>query len=595
MIRHGLGVLPEAKVAALPAALFAPDFAATAAHPGLVIPFAAAGVLLLASWTVARRRARERLRRLAGSRGARLRGPGREIVELLALAAILAALVGPAVGTREERVAARGRDVVLLFDTSASMRARDVPPSRLARARALADDLLGEPGAGDRVALAAFAGDAALLTPLTPDRSALRELLPGIDADLIAPQGSNLAEGLRVALTAFDPESARPRVVVLLSDGEDPEGRPPPVAALRRAGATLLAVGIGGDRPVPIPLGPGGAGVLRDDRGREVHSRRDTAALEALVAATGGRLLRVDRLGRLEGGGLRAAVGREPGQPPGEPESRRVPARRSAELAAVAFLLLLLEAASRGRRPKRASRAAVGVTAATLLIAAVPGRGSSGPARPVPGARALLEVGVGRARAGDIEEARRALAAAAVTAADPELAALAYYDLGVVALEAGDLEAARDAFLDALALDQGDLGARFNLEWTLEALARAVPPAGRRPGEGPAQLPGGGSREDDAEPANGVEPGPAPPGIAPRDPTGRRSSPPPDAGGAEGSGESTRSGRTGPTGPLAPDELERLLRQVREDPRAGLRALAGLPGEGAGAPETGRRRSRYPW
>jgi len=43
------------------------------------------------------------------------------------------------------------------------------------------------------------------------------------------------------------------------------------------------------------------------------------------------------------------------------------------------------------------------------------------------------------------------------------------------------MESARDAFLEALALDPGDRVTRFNLEWTLNALAGRPPPARDEP------------------------------------------------------------------------------------------------------------------
>jgi tetratricopeptide (TPR) repeat protein len=89
--------------------------------------------------------------------------------------------------------------------------------------------------------------------------------------------------------------------------------------------------------------------------------------------------------------------------------------------------------------------------------------------------RLLIELGLARLERGRHPAAERALLAAALSAREPSLAALAYYDLGVAALEQGHLEAARNAFFDALALDPSDRQARFNLELTLIALAKRAP------------------------------------------------------------------------------------------------------------------------
>src|SRR5690606_38282441 len=141
-------------------------------------------------------------------------------------------------------IPSEGVDVVLLVDVSWSMAARDVPPSRLVRARAIARDLLERLAPGDRAALAAFAGRGVLLTPLTPDAAALAELLDGLDPERMSAGGSALASGIAAAVEAFEAASERPRVVVVLADGEDPARDAPadPAAPARRARARIVAV-----------------------------------------------------------------------------------------------------------------------------------------------------------------------------------------------------------------------------------------------------------------------------------------------------------------------------------------------------------------
>src|SRR5262249_13702934 len=76
-------------------------------------------------------------------------------------------------GAELGRGAASGSDVVFRIDVSASMDARDVPPSRIEEARREALSLLERLG-GSRVGVVAFAGDAVRLCPLTLDRGAVR-------------------------------------------------------------------------------------------------------------------------------------------------------------------------------------------------------------------------------------------------------------------------------------------------------------------------------------------------------------------------------------------------------------------------------------
>ena len=549
-------------------------------HPEWLAPALGVWLLLAAATAGAVLRARRRGRRLLGA-PLPGRAGGRDALLLLALAATLLALLGPRLGTRGERLPVSGVDVVVLVDVSRSMDARDLPPSRLDRALRAADELLAGLSAGDRAALAAFAGRGVLLSPLTADHGALRELLPAFDTSLIRPAASRLGAGLREALGAFDAGSARPRVLVVLSDGEDPDGAEAlPVAEALRAGVRVVSVAFGSETGATIP----NDGLeLRDRRGRVVTTRRDAERLARLARATSGDALATDAFGAVDAAALRAAVRRDadPGAataaPAGaagdaprgasgdEPKSasgersagaeawqvRRVPAVRVAPLALLALLLLVLEAAPRGRPRQAAVLAGLGLLAL----------GAGGAPYD---ARALLRHGLAHAEAGRWDEAERAFRGAALLAREPALAAEAYYDAGVAALESGRLAAARDAFLESLALVP-DREARFNLEWTVRRLA--LPPP-----EPPAASPApDGERDEQAE---RPEPTPeAPPAPRPEAQPEPAPQPPPS--------RAARPDEAPP--PLSPEEVERWLARAGDDPALALRALS----DGGGAAREG--------
>jgi Ca-activated chloride channel family protein len=468
------------------------------AHPLVHPEWTAAVGALFALAAAALILARARARRLRRCLGPRLR-PGLSLLRdgalLLALAAVGVALLGPRLGEKVVRVPASGIDLVLLLDVSRSMDAADVPPSRFSRARRAAEGTLARLHPGDRAALAAFASRGVLLTPLTPDRGALAELLAALDTDLVHPAGSSLGAGVRAALTAFEAGSARPRLVFVLSDGEDPERRSDLGAGdALRAEARVLAAAFGSEAGANVP----DHGLpLRDATGAIVVSRRRTDRLERLASATGGALFNADAWGEIDLDAAVAELRRDAGGLPGEMVERRVRATRVLPFAALAFALLAAEGLP---RPRRRALLAGGLCA--LLVGAGPGRSPRGPAeaRPAtapPDAGRLVDLGLERLARGRRDSARRAFLAGALSARDPSLAALAYYDLGVVALEQGDFEGARDAFFDALALAPEDREARYNLEWALEALPT--------PGTAPESEPGEEGAQDE-RPQTGLEP-----------------------------------------------------------------------------------------
>ena len=100
-----------------------------------------------------------------------------------AAALAIIALAGPGIGKDEQPLWQAQEPLVIALDLSSATLARDLPPSRLAQARAKLATLLRE-RAGGQVALVAFAGDAFTVAPLTEDAANialfLDALAPGV-------------------------------------------------------------------------------------------------------------------------------------------------------------------------------------------------------------------------------------------------------------------------------------------------------------------------------------------------------------------------------------------------------------------------------
>jgi tetratricopeptide (TPR) repeat protein len=515
--------------------------------------------------TLAARRGQLVLRHL----GARPSGGAwRDALLLTAALALAVALLGPRFGTRSVEIPGHGIDVVLLLDVSRSMDARDTPPSRLARAREAATGLVENLRPGDRVALAVFAGHAALLTPLTADHDALVDMLPALDSAMMSDRGSRLERGVAAALGAFDPRSLRPGVIVALGDGErghhfsDAE-----LDGLRRSNVRFVAGAIGSAAGSTIPVA---GGVLRDPSGNVVSSRRDTRGFERLAEATDGSVVLADAWGSFDPAALGGAARRGLVPGPGGTIRRELPVTHAGLFAALAFLLVAVEALAGTKLARRLVARLPALAVGALLVAAAPAEIEEIEAhvrsRP-DDASALVALGVARARAGDPAEAARAFAAAVVRAKTPEQAALASYDLGVALLEAGDAAGARDAFFDAIALAPGDTDAKFNLEWALHALADDPP----LPPENPNP-----DADDDRPPSD--DPGQVDPKTPMPNPA--ESGEPRGAEPAEHSEPLPRE-----PAPLRPEEISRWLDSVEDRPQPAFRAALEEDGAGRSGPQ----------
>ncbi len=206
----------------------------------------------------------------------------------MAAAVVIAglALAGPAFERLEQPVFRTLAARVIALDVSRSMDARDLAPSRMARARHKVSDLVRR-GRDGRTGLVVFAGDAFAVAPLTRDADTLVHLLSAIDTRVVPVQGSRPDLGLAAARELLEKGRATVGEVVLVTDGmKGPRTRDTAEAlAGRGIRVSVLAVGTGEGAPVPLAEG----GFLKGRGGEIVVPRVDMAALRAVAAAGGGR------------------------------------------------------------------------------------------------------------------------------------------------------------------------------------------------------------------------------------------------------------------------------------------------------------------
>ena len=214
---------------------------------------------------------------------------------LLFVVFVLLALVRPQWGTKLETVKRMGVDVMVALDTSLSMEAQDVVPSRLEKARhevkALIDILQG-----DRVGLVVFAGTSMVNCPLTIDQNAVKLFLDIVDTQVIPLPGTNIGEAIRLASQSFSEKERRHKVLILVTDGENLEGDPISAAEEAKKAAVLifaLGVGTGAGEPIPLRDEKGNVtGYKKDESGSVVVSRLDEITLEKVSSITGGKYYR---------------------------------------------------------------------------------------------------------------------------------------------------------------------------------------------------------------------------------------------------------------------------------------------------------------
>ena len=219
------------------------------------------------------------------------------VLLLVGLTFVVLALTAPRLGAKLAMAQRRGVDVVVVLDVSRSMRAQDVKPSRLERAKYQIGQLL-DALHGDRVALILFAGQAFVQCPLTVDYAAMDLFLDMVGTDTIPVQGSALDDALELALQSFAEEERQHRVIVVLTDGENHGDDPLSVAdRAAESGVRIFALGIGTPEGELIP-GEADGDYHKDRRGQYVKTRLDEATLKQMAATTEGGYFRSSLKGR---------------------------------------------------------------------------------------------------------------------------------------------------------------------------------------------------------------------------------------------------------------------------------------------------------
>lgn len=215
---------------------------------------------------------------------------------LAGLVFLVLALARPQWGQGTDEVVARGVDVFLVLDTSFSMDATDVSPSRMERARYIASTLVDRLR-GNRIGLIVFSGSAFVQCPLTLDYGAAKIFLDTVATGVVPEPGTNLLKALEAASRGFVARDSKFRVVVLLTDGEETEGSVLRIAEkAREEGMVIHSIGVGTPRGEPIPMRDDKGAVtdyIRDESGQPVLSRLDEAKLSRVAMETGGKYFRV--------------------------------------------------------------------------------------------------------------------------------------------------------------------------------------------------------------------------------------------------------------------------------------------------------------
>ncbi len=227
---------------------------------------------------------------LMGKEGSPRRWP--EMILGLAGTLALLALAGPVWSQLPQPVFRAESALVIVLDTSRSMDAQDVAPSRLTRAKQKIFDILNLRQEG-QTGLVVFAGDSFVVSPLTDDAKTMVTLIQSLETHLMPSQGSRPDLGLDRANELLQGAGIAGGTILLVTDGEGDEASLEVTKALRAKGRTISVLGVGTEHGAPIPASEG---FVKASDGSIVLPRLQPSTLKAMAREGGGyyETIRVD-------------------------------------------------------------------------------------------------------------------------------------------------------------------------------------------------------------------------------------------------------------------------------------------------------------
>jgi Ca-activated chloride channel family protein len=237
-------------------------------------------------------------------------GPGRRVrwrrllpaMRVAALVLLVAALARPQLGKAATQIYTEGIDVMLAVDISGSMLSEDFAvdgqrANRLDAVKAVVRKFLDR-RPGDRVGLVLFAGRPYTQSPLTLDHGWLMKNLERAQVGAIE-DGTAVGSALATAVNRLEASTAKSKIVILLTDGQNNAGKVPPLTAAEAAkalGYRVYTIGAGTRGSAPFPQ--------TDAFGRRVYVSLpvdiDEETLRRIAEITGGRYFRATDTPSLE-------------------------------------------------------------------------------------------------------------------------------------------------------------------------------------------------------------------------------------------------------------------------------------------------------
>lgn len=214
------------------------------------------------------------------------------------LALMVLTLARPQGVEEATEIITHGVDILIVLDASASMAAEDLSPNRLAVAKKTVRTFIQKRDS-DRIGLVVFGGEAYTQCPLTSDTEMLASIVEQTYLNM-AGDGTAIGTAIATGLNRIKSSTAKSKVMILVTDGENNKGEIDPLMAAELAktlGVKIYTIGIGQEGGARIPY-------IDPIQGKKVYSDNrtvlDEGTLKKIAATTQGRYFRATKSSKLQ-------------------------------------------------------------------------------------------------------------------------------------------------------------------------------------------------------------------------------------------------------------------------------------------------------
>ncbi len=216
------------------------------------------------------------------------------VILVFGIGLLIVGLARPQRADTKVRKNVEGIDIMLVLDVSDSMLIEDMKPNRLEASKAMLTEFVKRRST-DRLGLVVFSGESYTRVPLTLDYKVLLESIAAIKISRNIKMGTAIGVALANGTARLKDSTARSRVMVFLTDGENNSGTIDPETALEIAkgyGLRIYTIGAGRDGDAQLPVETQDAFGRKVKRYQPIHSKVNDELLGKMASETGGKYYR---------------------------------------------------------------------------------------------------------------------------------------------------------------------------------------------------------------------------------------------------------------------------------------------------------------